>query len=140
VLYLNFSTRKLAALGIDQRQVMQSLQSQNAVTPAGVIEAGPERISVRTTGQFASEKDLETVNLRINDRFFRLADIADISAAMSTRLADVPLQRPDRHRPGHRHEGRRQHPGIRRGAEAHGQLTATCRWRRRAQRPTRPWW
>ncbi|MBF8720921.1 efflux RND transporter permease subunit [Pseudomonas guariconensis] len=78
VLYLNFSTRKLAALGIDQRQVMQALQSQNAVTPAGVIEAGPERISVRTTGQFSSEKDLETVNLRINDRFFRLADIADI--------------------------------------------------------------
>ncbi|HGM5579242.1 TPA: efflux RND transporter permease subunit [Pseudomonas putida] len=78
VLYLNFSTRKLAALGIDQRQVMQALQSQNAVTPAGVIEAGPERISVRTTGQFASEKDLQNVNLRINDRFFRLADIADI--------------------------------------------------------------
>ena len=78
VLYLNFSTRKLAALGIDQRQAMQALQQQNAVTPAGVIEAGPERISVRTTGQFASEKDLETVNLRINDRFFRLADIADI--------------------------------------------------------------
>ncbi|MFJ4383056.1 efflux RND transporter permease subunit [Pseudomonas sp. NPDC089408] len=78
VLYLNFSTRKLAALGIDQRQVMQALQAQNAVTPAGVIEAGPERISVRTTGQFASEKDLQGVNLRINDRFFRLADIADI--------------------------------------------------------------
>ncbi|KAF1311180.1 MULTISPECIES: efflux RND transporter permease subunit [Pseudomonas] len=78
VLYLKFSTRKLAALGIDQRQVMQALQQQNAVTPAGVIEAGPERISVRTTGQFASEKDLQTVNLRINDRFFRLADIADI--------------------------------------------------------------
>ncbi|BBH43730.1 efflux RND transporter permease subunit [Pseudomonas sp. KU43P] len=78
VLYLKFSTRKLAALGIDQRQVMQALQQQNAVTPAGVIEAGPERISVRTTGQFASEKDLQTVNLRINDRFFRLSDIADI--------------------------------------------------------------
>ncbi|MFJ4346162.1 efflux RND transporter permease subunit [Pseudomonas sp. NPDC089401] len=83
VLYLNFSTRKLAALGIDQRQVMQALQSQNAVTPAGVIEAGPERISVRTTGQFASEKDLQTVNLRINDRFFRLADIAEIKRGYS---------------------------------------------------------
>ncbi|KPW48846.1 MULTISPECIES: efflux RND transporter permease subunit [Pseudomonas] len=79
VLYLNFSTRKLAALGIDQSQVVQSLQSQNAVTPAGVIEAGPERISVRTSGQFASEKDLATVNLRINDRFYRLSDIADIT-------------------------------------------------------------
>ncbi|BAP42782.1 AcrB/AcrD/AcrF family protein [Pseudomonas sp. StFLB209] len=78
VIYLNFSTRKLAALGLDQRQVMQSLQSQNAVTPAGVIEAGPERISVRTSGQFASEKDLAAVNLRLNDRFYRLSDIADI--------------------------------------------------------------
>ncbi|POR64324.1 efflux RND transporter permease subunit [Pseudomonas syringae] len=79
VLYLNFSTRKLAALGIDQSQVVQSLQSQNAVTPAGVIEAGPERISIRTSGQFASEKDLAAVNLRINDRFYRLSDIADIT-------------------------------------------------------------
>ncbi|MFJ4496541.1 efflux RND transporter permease subunit [Pseudomonas atacamensis] len=78
-IYLNFSTRKLAALGIDQRQVVQSLQSQNAVTPAGVIEAGPERISVRTSGQFASEKDLAEVNLKLNDRFYRLADIAEIS-------------------------------------------------------------
>ncbi|MBX8539865.1 efflux RND transporter permease subunit [Pseudomonas cichorii] len=79
VIYLNFSTRKLAALGLDQRQVVQSLQSQNAVTPAGVIEAGPERISVRTSGQFASEKDLAAVNLRLNDRFYRLSDIAEIS-------------------------------------------------------------
>ncbi|WP_160105396.1 efflux RND transporter permease subunit [Pseudomonas izuensis] len=78
VLYLNFSTRKLAALGIDEAQVVQSLQKENAVTPAGVIEAGPERISVRTSGQFASEKDLANVNLRLNDRFYRLADVADI--------------------------------------------------------------
>ena len=79
VIYLNFSTRKLAALGLDQRQVVQALQAQNAVTPAGVIEAGPERISVRTTGQFRSEADLRELNLRVNDRFYRLADVADIT-------------------------------------------------------------
>ncbi len=89
VIYLNFSTRKLAALGIDQRQVMQSLQAQNAVTPSGVIEAGQERISVRTSGQYASEKDLENVNLRLNDRFYRLADIAEIQRG----LADPPTPR-----------------------------------------------
>ena len=33
---------------------------------------------MRTSGQFKSEKDLETVNLRLNDRFYRLTDIADI--------------------------------------------------------------
>ncbi len=79
VFYLNFSTRKLAALGIDQNQVIQSLQAQNAVTPSGVIEAGPERISVRTSGQFASEADLRNVNLRLDDRFYRLTDIAEIT-------------------------------------------------------------
>lgn len=77
--YLDFSTRKLAALGLDQQHVLESLQAQNAVTPAGVIEAGPERMSVRTSGQFHSVADLEAVNLRVNDRFYRLADIADIS-------------------------------------------------------------
>jgi multidrug efflux pump subunit AcrB len=79
VIYLNFSTRKLAALGLDQNQVVQALQAQNTVTPAGVIEAGPERITVRTSGQFHSEKDLENVNLRVNERFYRLADVAEIT-------------------------------------------------------------
>ena len=77
--YLNFSTRKLAALGLDQQHVLESLQAQNAVTPAGVIEAGPERMSVRTSGQFQTTEDLEAVNLRVNDRFYRLADVAEIT-------------------------------------------------------------
>ncbi len=77
-IYLNFSTRKLASLGLDQQQVLDSLKAQNAVTPSGVIEAGAERISVRTSGQFVSEKDLEAINLRVNDRFYRLQDIASI--------------------------------------------------------------
>ncbi|RMO39410.1 efflux RND transporter permease subunit, partial [Pseudomonas savastanoi] len=86
VIYLNFSIRKLAALGIDQRQVLQSLQAQNSVTPAGVIESGPERIAVRASGQFSSEEDLEAVNLRFGERFFRLSDLATIER----RYADPP--------------------------------------------------
>ena len=79
VIFLEFSTREMAALGISQQDVMQTLQAQNAITPSGVIEAGPERISVRVTGQFTSEESLRGLNLRINDRFFRLSDIATIS-------------------------------------------------------------
>ncbi|MCV4272904.1 efflux RND transporter permease subunit [Pseudomonas capsici] len=86
VIYLNFSIRKLAALGIDQRQVLQSLQAQNSVTPAGVMEAGPERIAVRTSGQFTNEQDLLAVNLRFGDRFFRLSDLATVER----RYADPP--------------------------------------------------
>jgi len=78
VVYLEFSPRKIAAYGINRQAVLSALQAQNAVTPSGVIEAGAERISVRVSGQFASEQSLETVNLRINDRFFRLTDVATI--------------------------------------------------------------
>ncbi|GJD97052.1 efflux RND transporter permease subunit [Methylobacterium iners] len=79
VIYLDFSTRKLAGLGLDTQSVIRTLQSQNAITPSGVIQAGPERISVRVGGQFVSEESLRAINLRVNDRFFRLSDVAEIS-------------------------------------------------------------
>ncbi len=79
VIFLEFSTREMAALGVSQQEVVQTLQAQNAITPSGVIEAGRERISVRVSGQFASEENLRSLNLRVNDRFFRLSDIATIS-------------------------------------------------------------
>ena len=51
VIYLEFSTRKIAALGIDSHSIMSALQAQNAVTASGVFQEGPERISVRVNGQ-----------------------------------------------------------------------------------------
>jgi multidrug efflux pump subunit AcrB len=78
VIFLEFSTRKMAALGIDQRAVLTSLQAQNALVPSGVLQAGPERIAVRVNGQFTSEESLKAINLRINGRFFPLTDVATI--------------------------------------------------------------
>jgi len=79
VIYLEFSTRQIAALGLNQQAILASLQAQNAVSPSGVIQAGPERIAVRVGGQFTSEESLRAINLRVNDRFFRLSDVATIS-------------------------------------------------------------
>ncbi len=78
VIYLEFSPRKLAALGLDQNAIMASLRAQNAIVPSGVLQAGPERITVRVSGQFTSEESLKAVNLRVNDRFFPLTDVAEI--------------------------------------------------------------
>ncbi|WP_279483796.1 efflux RND transporter permease subunit [Aureimonas sp. SK2] len=78
VIYLEFSPRRLAAYGITQQNVVDTLQAQNAVTPSGVIQAGAERISIRVGGQFTSEASLRDLNLRVNDRFFRLSDVAEI--------------------------------------------------------------
>ncbi|MCW5733501.1 MAG: efflux RND transporter permease subunit [Enhydrobacter sp.] len=79
VIYLDFSTRQVAGLGIDQQAVLQSLQAQNAVSPSGVVQAGPQRVSLRVSGQFTSEESLRAINIRVRDRFFRLADVATIT-------------------------------------------------------------
>jgi multidrug efflux pump len=78
VIYLEFSTRKIAALGLDSQSVMQTLKEQNAVQASGVVDAGTERIALRVGGQFSSEESLRSINLRVNDRFFPLTDIAEI--------------------------------------------------------------
>jgi multidrug efflux pump subunit AcrB len=79
VVHLNFSIRHVAGLGIDQQAILKSLQEQNAVAPSGIVQAGPETVSLRVSGQFTSEESLRAVNIRVNDRFFRLTDVATIS-------------------------------------------------------------
>jgi multidrug efflux pump subunit AcrB len=77
-IYLNMSTRQVAALGLDPQAVLASLRAQNAITPSGFIQAGPEQIAIRVGGQFTSEDSLKAINLRVNDRFFPLTDVVTI--------------------------------------------------------------
>ncbi|TAT82981.1 efflux RND transporter permease subunit [Rhizobium ruizarguesonis] len=79
VIYLEFSTRKIAALGIDRSAIIATLQAQNAVTQSGFVETGPERVALRVGGRFISEDTLRGINLRVNDRFFPLTDVATIT-------------------------------------------------------------
>ena len=79
VIYLDFDTARLSSLGVDRQSVIASLQAQNTVSAAGVIQAGPDRVSVRVGGGFKSEEDLRAINIRVNDRFFRLSDVAIIT-------------------------------------------------------------
>lgn len=78
IIYLEFSAAKTAALGIDQQSILATLNAQNAISPSGVIQSGPEKISVRVRGQFTSEESLRNVNIRVNDRFFPLSEVAEI--------------------------------------------------------------
>ena len=77
-IYLDFSARQLAGLGVDVQAIIKTLQAQNAIAPSGVIQAGSKQVSVRVGGAFIGEKSLEAINLRVNDRFFRLSDVATI--------------------------------------------------------------
>src|SRR3954468_5874767 len=65
-------------MGIDRDRVIADLQAQNAVAPAGVVQAGDEKVTVRVSGGFESEESLRAINLRANDRFYRLTDLAEV--------------------------------------------------------------
>jgi multidrug efflux pump subunit AcrB len=78
--YVEFSTAQLAGLGIDRSELIAALQAQNAVTPAGVVQTGDEKILVRVSGAFQSEQDVLAVNfVAKNGRMIRLSDIAHVT-------------------------------------------------------------
>lgn len=76
---VEFSPRRLAAMGLNEQSVMQALAAQNAVEPAGTVRLPDEKVALRVSGAFASEESLRQVTLRANDRFVRLADITTIT-------------------------------------------------------------
>ncbi|MBS1164598.1 MAG: family transporter [Proteobacteria bacterium] len=82
-IYIEFSTDQMAGLGIDKNALMAALQAQNAIAPAGVVETSDEKILVRTSGGFKSEKDILSVNFAANGRLIRLGDIAKVTRGPS---------------------------------------------------------
>src|SRR5262249_42637759 len=79
--YVEFSQEKLAALNIDRAALIAALQAQNAVTPAGLVQTGDEKMLVRVSGAFRSEQDILAVNFVANGRMIRLSDIAHVTRA-----------------------------------------------------------
>ncbi|WP_052174919.1 efflux RND transporter permease subunit [Paracoccus sanguinis] len=78
-IYLEFSSTRLAALGLRQEQVVQTLAAQNAIAQSGIVQTGPERVLVRVGGQFDTAESIAAVNLRIGDRFFNVGDVATVT-------------------------------------------------------------
>ena len=76
--FIEFSTEKLAGLRLDYPTIVATLQAQNLVRPAGVIQTENERVFLRVTGAFDNERDIENVNFVSGDRIFRLGDIATV--------------------------------------------------------------
>ncbi len=77
-IFIEFSTERLAGLGLNYGALVAALQAQNLVRPAGVIETGQERLAVRVSGAFETEADILAVNFVIGDRIFRLGDLAEV--------------------------------------------------------------
>ena len=77
-IFVEFSMKELASLGIDRSALIAALQAQNIVRPAGTIQTGNESLSLRVSGAFASEQDVANTNFVAGGRVLRLSDIAQI--------------------------------------------------------------
>lgn len=49
-IFVEFSTQQLAGLGIDRAAMIAALQAQNAVSPAGSLQTGDEKLLLRVSG------------------------------------------------------------------------------------------
>ena len=77
-IFIEFSTEKLAGLRLDLATILASLQAQNAVRPAGVMQTDQERVFLRVSGAFDEERDIEALTIVAGDRVFTLGDIATV--------------------------------------------------------------
>jgi multidrug efflux pump subunit AcrB len=113
-IFVEFSTQELASLGIDRAALIAALRAQNAVSPAGALETGQEKILLRVSGAFGSEADLLNVNFLSNGRLIRLRDIATVRRGYSDPPQPIfSRQREAGDRPRHRHARRRRHSDAR---------------------------
>lgn len=77
-IFVEFSMETIAGLGLNRGELLQALQAQNIVRPAGVLQTDTEALSVRVSGAFQSEDDIRNVNFVAGGRLLRLGDIAEV--------------------------------------------------------------
>jgi len=77
-IWIELSNTKLATLGLPLSAVQQALEAQNAVAAAGFFETASERIQLRVTGRFQSVEEIRDFPIRVADRTFRIADVAEV--------------------------------------------------------------
>jgi len=86
-IYVELSSKKLAALGIDPQAIGQALAAQNAVVAPGSVETREASVALRVTGQLDSVRAVSDLLLRAGGQTFRLGDIARVARG----YADPPV-------------------------------------------------
>jgi multidrug efflux pump len=77
-IFIEFSHRKLATLGISPQQIFETVARQNSVTPSGRIDTSDDRVYVRVDGAFDAMEAISEVPIQADGKVFRLGDIATI--------------------------------------------------------------
>ena len=77
-IYIEMESSKLAGLGIDPNIMIASIKAQSAMTASGMVETSTDNVYLRVSGMFENVDGLRNMPIRVNERTFRLGDIARI--------------------------------------------------------------
>lgn len=78
-IYVEFSDKKLAELGLDITVIAQVLQAQNSMVPAGTVFSSQRNLPIRLTGSFDSVESVANLAVRLEGRTIRVGDFAKVT-------------------------------------------------------------
>jgi multidrug efflux pump subunit AcrB len=78
-IFIEFSSKKFAQLGVPFDLIVQQINAQNAVQGSGVLVTPTDNLQVRVSGQVRSTQEIEDIPLRVNGNNFRLGDFAKVT-------------------------------------------------------------
>ncbi|NDC09843.1 MAG: efflux RND transporter permease subunit, partial [Oxalobacteraceae bacterium] len=82
-IFIEFSSKKFAQLGVPFDLIVQQINAQNAVQGSGVLVTPTDNLQVRVSGQVRSAQEIEDIPLRVNGNNFRLGDFAKVTRSYS---------------------------------------------------------
>lgn len=79
-IWLDLDTRKLASIGVQLNQLLEDLQAQNVILPAGEIDAGGTSIVLEANGDLSSVEEIRGVLTKVGglSGYVRLADLVEV--------------------------------------------------------------
>ncbi|KAF1074835.1 efflux RND transporter permease subunit [Halodesulfovibrio sp. MK-HDV] len=79
-IFIEFSNARFAELGVSPFALASVIQSQNIIKPSGQVYDDPERINIRSTGEFLDVDDIRQLSLRFpgGKESVALSDLTDI--------------------------------------------------------------
>jgi len=86
--YIEFSSKKFAQLGVPFEQIVNQIATQNAVEASGVLVTPTDNLSVRVTGALGTLDQIEALQLRVGGTTFRLGDFATVKRGYQDPPAD----------------------------------------------------
>ncbi|MDR0294799.1 MAG: efflux RND transporter permease subunit [Prevotellaceae bacterium] len=89
---VNVDPQKLEAYRLSVEQIGQIIAQENANIPAGAIDIGSERLSLRIEGEFAESAMIKNLVItRVGDRIIRLSDVAMVKDTIKTMTVEETI-------------------------------------------------